>query len=857
MHRLISGRFVLTFLLLGLLKTVQAQSVGSAGTIQGVVLDPSGAVVAGATVEIHHPITGYRRDATTNTSGAFKFQQVPQNSYHLQVDAPGFERWEQDVLVRSNLPMDVKATLTLAGSASSVTVEASGSDLLENVPYAHNDVGEAALARLPLSSPGSSLSEAIMMSSPGVVGDSNGFFHPLGDHAQTSYVVDGQPISDQQSKNFSTQIPANAMQSLELITGGPNAEYGDKTSLVVNATTRSGIGATRPTGSFQVQYGSFGSIDEEATLSSGTSKFGNFLAFNMLRSGRFLDTPEFDPMHAIGNNGAIFDHVDWQPNNKDMFHLVAYGIRNWFQTPNTYDQANQDQKQRVITFNAAPGYNHTFSPETLLTLNAFVRHDQVNYYASRDPFDDTPATVSQLRFLTNYGISGSLSYVHGKHNLKVGTRIQQTRLDEKFSLGITDPSQNPVCVDANGVPQLLPTTTDPTECEGLGFVPNPTLLPGLVPYDLSRGGSPYQFYSKGKVNEYGFYTQDTITLGGLNISLGLRGDLYYGLSHANSVQPRAGLAYQFKKTGTVLRAAYSRTFETPYNENLLLSSTTGIGGLGAGNQATEPLRPGGRNQYNIGFQQAITKYVLVDADYFWKYTRNGYDFDVLFTTPIAFPISWYKSSIDGLGVRVSTIDIKGFQAYTTMGHTRARFFGPENGGIIFESPINNVFRIDHDQAFQQTTNLRYTWKKPAVWASFIWRYSSGTVAGAVTDLQDALGLTADQQAQIGFYCGDRYATITDPITSCDSRRYGATRLNIPAEGTYNADHNPPRITSRNVFDIQIGDDRLIKRDHYTMSARFTITNLTNVAGLYNFLSTFSGTHFLAPRSYMGTVGFTF
>ena len=63
----------------------------------------------------------------------------------------------------------------------------------------------------------------------------------LGDHAQTSYSVDNQPISDQQSKTFSTQLPPNAVQSLEVITGATPAEYGDKTSLVVNAITKSGL----------------------------------------------------------------------------------------------------------------------------------------------------------------------------------------------------------------------------------------------------------------------------------------------------------------------------------------------------------------------------------------------------------------------------------------------------------------------------------------------------------------------------------------------------------------------------------------------------------------------------------------
>src|SRR5262249_23690846 len=150
------------------------------------------------------------------------------------------------------------------------------------------------------------------------------------------------------------------IQSMELITGAPQAEFGDKTSLVVNAQTRSGLGQ-KINGSLLGQWGSFATYSEEATLGVGGAKRGNFIAPNSLRSGRFLDTPELTPIHAIGNNGTIFDHFDFLPNASDALHLNVLGARNWFQTPNTYDQLGQDQRQKITTFNLAPGYQHTFS----------------------------------------------------------------------------------------------------------------------------------------------------------------------------------------------------------------------------------------------------------------------------------------------------------------------------------------------------------------------------------------------------------------------------------------------------------------------------------------------------------------
>ncbi len=849
-------------LALGFGDCANGQSLGNAGTLQGTIKDPSGAAISGAIVTILNRVNNYRQSGITDVDGGFRLTNIPPNPYHLSVRAPNFAGDDRDVEVRGTVPLELSVSLAVQGTTTSVNVEAEHLDLLENVPYAHNDVDTRTLSQLPTTSPGSGLSDAIMLSSGAVAADSNGFFHPLGDHAQTSFSIDGQPIGDQQSKSFSTQIPLNAIQSMELITGAPAAEFGDKTSLVVNAVTKSGLGQ-KPTGSLLGEWGSFGTYSEEATLSLGGPKAGNFLAANGLRSGRFLDTPEFTPIHAIGNNGTIFDRFDYQPNGRDAIHLNLFWARNWFQIPNTYDQPNQDQRQKISTFNLAPGYQRAFGAKAVLTVNPFYRADRVNYYPSRDAFSDTPATIGQRRDLTNWGVKADLSYASGRHNVKAGTQLMQTRLKERFTFGITDPFFNPVCVDVNGDPQALPSISNPDDCASAGFSANPDLLTGLPPYDLTRGGQPFQFSGSANVNQYAFYVQDSIRLGNLSIQAGLRVDSYHGIVSDSSAQPRIGASYMFKPTGTVLRAAYSRTLETPYNENLVLSSATGLGGLASNafGAASTPLPAGNRNQYNAGIEQAFGRYLIASADYFWKYTNNAYDFGTLFDTPIAFPISWKKSKLDGVAVRIGTPNLRGFQWFTTMGHTRARFFGPETGGLVFNNDVGGdaVFRIDHDQAFQQTTNLRYQRGTHGPWAAFTWRYDSGLVAGAVGGLDDALALSGAQQAAIGFYCGSQRPTIDSPLTDavCTAANYGATRLVIPKEGTGNDDHNPPRVASRHLFDIGVGIDNLFHRERYRTTLRFTATNLTNQVALYNFLSTFSGTHFVAPRAYRFALGFVF
>jgi hypothetical protein len=846
-------------LLLSVPHELRAQSLGNAGTIQGVVRDPAGEVVAGAHVALHHAISGYSQAVLSGADGTFKLINIPPNPYHMEIQAPGFATLEQDVTVRNAVPIQFAANLTLAGSTTNITVEAAGADVLENDPSAHVDVDRNLMLKLPQVNPGAGLSDAIVYGTGGVAADGNGLFHPLGDHAQVSFVIDGQPISDQQSKVFSTQLPTSAIQSMELITGSPSAEFGDKSSLVVQATTRSGLGSGRVFGNVDTSYGSFGTSATSLGLGFGNEKIGNFIAIDGTRSSRFLDSPEFTPFHDKGNNQTIFDHFDFEPTGRDVLHLNLFAARNWTQIPNDYDQLGQDQKQRVLTWSVAPGYQHTFNANTLLTVNPYIRKDQFVYYPSGDIFADTPATQRQNRKLLNYGLRSDLSVTRGRHNIKFGVDLKQTRLDEKFSFGVTDPAFNPVCVDANGASAGALSITDPGTCAGLGLTANPSLATGLIPYDLTRGGSLFSFSGRQNINQYAFYVQDSITFGNLIVNAGLRGDMYCGLVADNAAEPRLGLAYNIKKTGTVLRAAYARTLETPFNENLILSSATGSGGLAEnvfGATAVEPIHSGRRNQFNAGVQQAIGKWLLVDADYFWKYTHNAYDFGTLLNTTITFPIAWHNSKLDGVTGRVSTVNIHGFQAYYTFGHNRARYFPPETGGLLSDNPPG-VFRIDHDQAFQSTANFRYQRPKGAEWVSLIWRFDSGLVVSGVADANDALALTPNQQVTIGLACDGTYATLTSPLTSCGGT-VTSKLITLPQAGQGQDDHNPDRVKPRNVFNLGIGTDNLLHAEGpRRITASLTIANLTNKVALYNFLSTFSGTHFLEPRSVALRVGFVF
>ncbi len=260
-----------------------AQSAGSAGTLTGVVTDPTGAVVSGAVVTIINPVSGYKRDSRTDATGRYQFSNIPLNPYHLSVSREGFESIAQDVDIQSTVPVAMNETLKVGISSTTINVEAP--DLLENSSTFHTDVDRGLFDKLPLETPSSTLSSLVTLASPGVAADSNGLFHGLGDHASNSFSLDGQPITDQQSKVFSNQIPSNSIQSIEVISGAPPAEYGDKTSLIINVTTRSGEGVTKPTGSVTASYGAFGTTTGSFDIAYGGPKFGNFFEVDGLNTG--------------------------------------------------------------------------------------------------------------------------------------------------------------------------------------------------------------------------------------------------------------------------------------------------------------------------------------------------------------------------------------------------------------------------------------------------------------------------------------------------------------------------------------------------------------------------------------------
>ena len=126
-RRILSWLFVYLFSALAF--TAHAQS--NSGSISGVVTDPSGAVVPGATITVENPVSGYLRTAKTDATGHFQFSNLPFNPYHVQAIAPSLGKAAQDVDVRSAVPVTANFAIQVAGT---FTIHGGRHDLTLSLP---------------------------------------------------------------------------------------------------------------------------------------------------------------------------------------------------------------------------------------------------------------------------------------------------------------------------------------------------------------------------------------------------------------------------------------------------------------------------------------------------------------------------------------------------------------------------------------------------------------------------------------------------------------------------------------------------------------------------------------------------
>ena len=504
--------------------------------------------MSGATVRLTNLLTGFERQTATESDGSFQVLNIPFQTYELQVSHSGFATHTEAVHLRSNLPVLIRVRLSLATQREAVEVS-----LVERMTLidteatgTRTELNRRAIEEMPVQAGARGL-EGILLTLPGFAANANGAVHPRGAHNQMTYVIDGMPISDQFTGSFATSIDPSMVQSLELYTGDIPPDYGSKISGVANITTHSGFdGGGDAFGMLELGGGQFDTGSAILQLGGAREKLGYFASVSAVKSNRFLDSPSLDNLHNGGNAERGFLRLDYHATPKDNLRLSLLAGRSSFQLANLRSQHRNGQQQRRHLRDTAVslGWVRLISPSTTFDSTTSYRTTVAQLFPSAA---DTPVTASLARHLSTFSTFNRFNILRGRHQWRIGFDYQYFPVSENFFFGITDP--------------------------GFNHPGSRNFNPNLAPFDLTRGGHWFRFSDKGAGQLQTLFLQDRIKLGRFQLNLGGRYDRYRFLTVGAQLQPRLGLAYHLRETGTVLRASYNRNYQTPPNENLLLSNS--------------------------------------------------------------------------------------------------------------------------------------------------------------------------------------------------------------------------------------------------------------------------------------------
>lgn len=714
-----------------------------------------------------------RRTFNTDSTGRFTFQHLPFGLYRLTVTHAGFAPSSTLVEVRSAVPRDIRLNLSVQSARTEVVVSDAATLLDPHRTGVAYSVSSQQIQEQQSALPGRGVLDLINMQ-PGWIFESGAVLHPRGSEYQTLFVVDGVPMDENRSPGFAPNLETPEVTQLSVLTGNYPAEYGRKLGGVVEVVTsqdiRQGFHGTAEFGG-----GSFGSETGYLSGTYGWKRSSFTLSAYGEHTGHYLDPPVLGNFTNNGDSDGLTAGYQQDLSDADRIHLYIHRKQTLFEVPNENLQQDAGQRQDRDSREdlGQISWTHEFSPQLLLSIRAAVEDLSANLWSNDLA---TPIIASQQRGFRRGYLSGSLATQKGRHDLKFGGDAYDAPVTEALQYQITDPSY-----------------FDP------GTPPN------------------FSFYDRRLDREQSLFLQDTMHLGNLTLSGGLRWDHYSLVVNDNAWSPRVGIAYFLPQADLILRFSYDRAFLTPAMENLLLASTPQVDSLSP-EVLRLPVRPSRGNFVETGFSKGIAGKMRLDATFYRRTFVNYADDDVFLNTGISFPIAFESAQVRGVDVKLSLPrwgNLSGFLSYSNLlgvaqlPVTGGLFLGQDAEGVL---SANTNFPITQDQRNTARARLRYQ-IHPRVWAAAIAEYGSGLPVeiNGDTDIDDLV-------AQYGQRIVDRV--------------------------NFGAGHVRPNFS----LDLSAGAD-LWKHEQKAVRLEGEVENITNKLNVINFAGLFSGTGIAPPRSF--------
>jgi hypothetical protein len=695
----------------------------NSGELRLKVLDPAGLGLK-STVELVSEASQYHYTFTTDEQGNLDAKRLPYGMYQVQIDAPGFARVSEQAEIRSALPLDRAIQLKVAPVSESVNVNASATLIDPYRAGSVNQLGAQAIQERLTALPGRGMQD-LVNSQPGWLYEGNAVLHPRGSEYQTQFVVDGIPLADNRSPSFGPEpAEADGVESLTIYTAGIPAEFGRKMGGVVEVNT-----LKNQDPGFHGQLTLFGGSYDTAGADTQDQYTWKGNTLDVSASGNmtnhYLNPVVPENYTNNGTTGTFSLSYERDLTQKDRLTLMVRHELARYAIPNEYVQQNGAYVPNADNTTGCPpappepsdcvfipggqlqtgdnfetmgivSYRHIFSSDAIGTLRGMARNSSTDFHSNDASW---PLIATQHNYFNEIYFNGNLSVHHGRQEWKVGIESDNIFLHENTSYVIPD------CA----VP------TDPRCPINLGI--------------LDSGATTFAFVGSRPDLEQSAYVQDLIRLGNWTVNAGLRWDHYQLLLNQNAVSPRVAISRYFPSVGVNVHFSYDRIFQTPSNENILLSSSPAAESIDTTVPALQlPVQPSHGNYYELGATTAFVGKLRLDANMFRRAVNNYADDSQILSTGISFPIAFDHAILYGAEGKLQLLEWKGFSGFASYSWIVGNAWYPVTGGLFLGddaiNPTTGHFPDSQDQRNTVRGRIRYQ-VVPRLWVAVGADYNTG------------------------------------------------------------------------------------------------------------------------------------
>ena len=655
------------------------------GELRVEVHDTQGAVVISAG-ELVSELNQVHREFKVSVEGRSAVQNLPFGRYHLSLKAEGFAEWSGLVEIRSEVPQVLAIILGVAPVSTQIEVSDSATLVDPSRTGVSYAIGKNTIEGYISPQSGRTLTD-LVDDQPGWIYEANGILHPRGSEYDVQYVFDGLPLTQNRSPAFAPSLDPEGVESMRVLTAGFPAEYGRKLGGVIEVTTERNTPAGFH-GDFNIDGGSFSSINGSAQISYARDKDRFSFAGQGFHTDRYLDPPVLQNFTNQANANGFSASYERDFTERDRLRISVSHNTVRYLVPNELIQQEAQQRQDVSNTETSGQifYQHIISTNLLFSASGSVRDSSAAL--SSNP-SSTPVIVSQDRGYREGYVRADVAGHHGHHDWKTGADGIFNPVHEALTYHITDPTQ----------------------------FPDGTLSDFTFPYQRTWD------------IEQSLYVQDSYHRGNWNISAGLRFDHYKLAVSENAVSPRFGISRFISKWSLLLHASYDRVFQTPALENILIASSPDVDVVN-GTVLRIPVRPARANYYEGGLTKAIAGKLRIEANVFRRDFHNYSDDDVLLDTGVSFPIAFAKARIFGEELSLEIPHWWRFSGFLTYANQSGIGQGPVTGGLFIGEDASSAltdtsrFAVSQDQRNTLRSRVRFQSSKHT-WVALSGDYGSG------------------------------------------------------------------------------------------------------------------------------------